>query len=159
MTKRRDRIDSPTAAVKVLQATVQELAPPAHVPLAKEDEPFWQSVLAEKPKSEWTAHDLELAAMLARSMRMLQAEDAKLFDEDAVMMSAGGTPMANPRLRIVADLHSRVLKFRQTLGIHNRGKAGEQRDVLKRREQAKAIEDGAAFVDDDDDLIARPTAH
>lgn len=146
--ERRQRIDSATAAVEVMQASLSELRWPDHVPLASADEPFWKSVTAEKPKAEWTGHDLEIAALLAMSMRKLQAEDAKLENEGSVTVSGGGSPMQNPRCRVVADLHARVIKYRQTLGIHNRGKNGEQRDVDKRRQTAFGIEADAPHGDD-----------
>jgi hypothetical protein len=154
MTNRRQRIDSITAAVEVMQAATKELQPPLHVPLKGGDLPFWRSVLAEKPKSEWTAHDLELAALLAMAMGRLRDEEVKLSGEDAVVTTAGGNMASNPRLRIVADLHSRVMKYRQTLGIHNRGKNGEQRDVLKRRGQAFEVENDNPL---EDSLLARPS--
>lgn len=153
MTKRQP-INTATAAVQVMAKAAQTLVPPSHVPLTASDLPFWENVIAEKAKSEWTAHDLEIAALLARSLRRLDAEEAKLDGEDAVMVSGGGSPMANPRLRIISDLHARVIKYRQTLGIHSRGKGGEARDVEKRREQTRQIEDGNPMTDD---LIARPS--
>lgn len=151
---RKQRIDSVTAHAAVARAAAFDLNPPEHIPLSEKDEPFWRSVIAEKPKAEWTAHDLELAALLALSMRKLQHEDATLELEGSVVTTAGGNVAANPRCRIVADLHARVIKYRQSLGIHNRGKNGEQRDVEKRRAQASEYEAAASGADD---LIARPT--
>src|SRR6478735_2775219 len=151
MTNRRQRIDSITAQVDVAQAAVIGLIAPAHVPLCEADLPFWDSVVGEKAKVEWTAHDLELAALLAMAMRRLRDEETKLASEDSVVTTTGGNLAANPRLRIVSDLHARVMKYRQTLGIHNRGKNGEQRDVSKRREQAKATENAASGVAEEDD--------
>lgn len=151
---KRQRIDSTTAAVEVMQKAAQELRPPAHVPLGKADLPFWTSIIAEKAKSEWSAHDLELAALLAGSLRRLRDEEKKLDSEDAVIETVNGNMAANPRLRIVADLHARAIKYRQSLGIHSRGKHGEARDVEKRREIARGIEADNPM---DDDLIARPT--
>lgn len=148
---RKQRVDSNTAAVKIMQAAASELMPPAHVPLADADLPFWHNIIAEKAKAEWTAHDLEIAALLARAMASLEGEETKLRSEDTVMANAGGTPMQNPRLRVVADLHARAIKYRQTLGIHNRGKNGEKRDTDKRSAMAKAVESELG-----DDLLARP---
>ena len=153
MPKRKQRIDSSSAAVEVLRKAAADLFPPEHVPVAESEVPFWINVIAEKPKSEWTAHDLEIAALLARAMRRLEREEAVLDGEDTVMHNAGGTPMQNPRIRVIADLHSRVIKYRQTLGIHNRGKAGEKRDVDKRRAATREIE----ALPDGDGLLARPT--
>lgn len=154
MADRKQRIDSITAHVEVMQKALIEIVPPEHVPLTASDLPFWRSVISEKPKAEWTAHDLELAALLAMSLRKMQSEDAKLDLEGSVITTNGGNPAQNPRCRIVADLHARVIKYRQTLGIHNRGKNGEQRDVEKRRSQAFGVEADNPLGDD---LLARPT--
>lgn len=154
MAGRQQRIDSVTEQVAVMQAAVREIEPPAHVPLQDAATPFWNSIIAEKAKAEWTAHDLEIAAMLARAMSQLEAEEAKLTREDSVLSNAGGTAMQNPRIRVIADLHARVIKYRQTLGVHSRGKSGEQRDVTKRRDSAMAIESNNPLADD---LLARPS--
>ena len=151
---KRQRIDSISAEVEVMKKSALELCPPDHVPLTEADYPFWRSILAEKAKSEWTGHDLEIAALLARAMRKLEKEEASLDSEDAVVTTVAGNLAANPRIRIILDLHARVIKYRQTLGIHSRGKDGEARDVAKRRDMARGIEAGNPL---DDDLLARPS--
>src|SRR3546814_691179 len=78
MSKRKQRIDSATAAVKVMQGATREIAPPAHVRMSEEDWPFWHSVIAEFARSEWTDHQLEMAAMLARAMADLEREQYEL---------------------------------------------------------------------------------
>lgn len=148
---RKQRIDSNAAAVDVMRKSASELFPPDHVPLKEADLPFWLNIVAEKAKAEWTAHDLEIAALLARAMARLEREESILDGEDTVMSNAGGTPMQNPRIRVIADLHARAIKYRQTLGIHNRGKNGEKRDTDKRSALAREIE-----ADLGDDLLARP---
>lgn len=148
---RKQRVDSTTAAVAIMQASARELFPPKHVPIGAHDLPFWLNIIAEKAKSEWTAHDLEIAALLARAMSRLEREESRLDGEDTVMHNQGGTPMQNPRIRVIADLHARAIKYRQTLGIHNRGKNGEKRDTDRRTAQAKGVE-----ADLGDDLLARP---
>lgn len=151
MANRKQRTDSATAAVQIMQASACELFPPEHVPLTQADLPFWLNIIAEKAKADWTAHDLEIAALLARALRKLEAEEKLLDGEDSVITTAGGNLAHNPRLRIISDSLARVMKYRQTLGIHNRGKNGEKRDTDKRTSQAKAIE-----ADLGDDLLARP---
>lgn len=145
---RKQRIDSIAAHVEVMKSAAKELAPPEHVPLTDADAPFWRSVIAEKPKSEWTDHDLEIAALLAMSMRKMGEQDALLDTEGPVVATSGGNMAQNPRCRVVADLHARVIKYRQTLGIHNRAKQGEVRDVAKRRQQAFAVEADNPLDDD-----------
>lgn len=150
---KRSRIDSISAQVEVMQKAAGALLPPDHVKFSEKDAPFWESIVAERAKSEWSSHDLEIAAMLARSIRCLEAEELLLETEGTVLAGANN-PIQNPRVRVVADLHARVIKYRQTLGIHSRGKNGEQRDVEKRRSMAKDIERNNPL---DDDLLARPS--
>lgn len=150
---RKQRIDSITAQVEVMKKAAVELSPPDHLPLTDAELPFWKNIIAEKAKSEWTGHDLEIASMLASSLAQLAEESKWLAGEGSVLATAGGNPMSNPRLRIIADAHSRVMKYRQTLGIHSRGKEGERRDADKRRGIVKGIEGNNPL---DDDLIARP---
>ena len=153
---RKQRVDSITAQVAIMQAATNEIAPPEHLPLGEKDLPFWRSVIAEKPKAEWTGHDLEIAALLAMSMRKLGQQEVELENEGPVYTTGGGNMAQNPRCRIVADLAARVVKYRQTLGIHNRAKQGEARDVAKRRAQAFEVEADNPLGDD---LLASPMTH
>lgn len=151
---RKQRIDSTTAAVKIMQGAAREIVPPAHVPLQIEDEPFWRSVIAEFARSEWTDHQLELAAILARKMRLLTEELSKLEDEGFVSETANGTPCQNPRIGGVRMLDTSIMATRRSLSLHARAKGGEAEKVGPRRAQAKAIEADNPM---DDDLIARPS--
>ena len=65
---RRQRIDSAAGAVATMAAAARDLSPPVHLKIRKGDLPFWDAVIAEKPKSEWTDSDLTVAANLARAM-------------------------------------------------------------------------------------------
>ena len=154
---RRQRIDSTAAAVKVMAGAGSELLPPAHVALDKEDRPFWKSVIAEFARSEWTDHQLELAAMLARTMADLSREQMALRTEGSVMSSERGTPVVNPRKTVVQMHAGTILALRRSLSLHARAQRGEARDVAKRQGLAKAIED-ASPLGDDDGLLARPDA-
>jgi hypothetical protein len=154
MTKaRRTRVDSASEAVRIAQSAQSQIHPPAHVPLEDRDLVFFANVIDEFARSEWTAHQLELAALLARTMADLNAEQLALRDEGSVMRTDKGTPVVNPRKAIIQMHASTILSYRRSLGIHARAQGGEARDVAKRRGQSKQIEDGAAH---DDDLLARP---
>ncbi len=151
MAGRKARIDSVEEIVRVMAAVSNEVAPPAGVPLDAEDMPFFQSVIAEYARADWSAHQLELAAMLARTMADLTREQQLLRVEGGVAYSDKGTPVANPRKSIVQMHASSILSFRRSLSLHARAQAGEARDVAKRREAAKGIEGDA---NQDDDLLA-----
>lgn len=153
MAKRKARIDSASEAVRVMAKAAIEINPPSNVPLDAEDIPFFQNVIAEYARSEWSAHQLELAAMLARTMADLTREQRLLREEGGVAYSEKGTPVANPRKAIVQMHAGSILSFRRSLSLHARAQAGEARDAAKRREAAKNIEGDNPL---EDDLLARP---
>lgn len=153
MSKRKARIDSAAEAVRVMAKATTRIEPPENVPLEATDMPFFDSVIAEYARSEWSAHQLELAAMLARTMADLTREQQLLRDEGGVAYSDKGTPVANPRKSIVQMHASSILSFRRSLSLHARAQAGEARDVAKRRGAAKEIEGDNPL---EDDLLARP---
>lgn len=153
MSRKRQRIDSATAAVGVMMASARQIEPPSNVPLKSEDMPFFASVIAEFARSEWTAHQLELAALLAKKMRMLRDNLERLDEEGLTSSTANGTPCQNPLLGGVRMLDTSIMATRRTLSLHARAQGGEARDVGKRRAMAKEIEDGNPL---EDDLIARP---
>lgn len=153
MSNRKARVDSAAEAVRIMAKATTEIAPPTNVPLDEDDTPFFRSVIAEYARSEWSAHQLELAAMLARTMADLTREQQLLREEGGVAYSDKGTPVANPRKSIVQMHASSILSFRRSLSLHARAQAGEARDVAKRRGAAKEIEGDNPLGDD---LLARP---
>lgn len=148
---RKQRIDSNAAAVRVMQGTTRQIQPPSHVPLDDCDWPFFENVIEEFARSDWTEHQIELAAMLARTMATLEQEQRTLRSEGMITVRENGTTVENPRARAVKSLAGDVLSFRRSLSLHARARSGEARDVGKRKDQAKAIE-----AELGDELIARP---
>ena len=137
---RRARIDSIAEEVRVMSSAAKVIAPPSNVPLDACDLPFFASVVAEVAKSEWTAHQLELAAMLARMMADLNREQLALRREGTVLTSAQGTPVANPRKAAIQTHAAIVLSFRRSLSLHSRAHLGEARDAAKTRAKARQLE-------------------
>lgn len=148
---RRKRIDSVDAAIEVAQRSGEQITPPSNVPLKSEDLPFFASVIDEFARAEWTAHQLELAAMLARKMRLLRDELETLEGEGFTLVTANGSPCQNPRLGGVRMLDTSIMSTRRSLQLHARAKGGEARDTANRRGIAKDHE-----ADLGDDLLARP---
>ncbi|MEA1840713.1 terminase small subunit [Agrobacterium tumefaciens] len=151
MPRKKNRVDSVAEAVRIASVATEELALPENVPLDDTDIPFFNNVIAEYARAEWSAHQLEIAAMLARTMADLVREQGLLRTEGAVSYSEKGTPVANPRKAIVQMHASSILSFRRSLALHARAVQGEARDAAKRREAAKDIEAGATS---DDELLA-----
>lgn len=154
MPRRRGRVDSATEAVRVVAASSRPVHPPSNVPLDKCDLPFFASVIAEFARADWTAHQLELAAMLARTMADLTREQALLREEGSISETRMGTPVANPRKMIVQMHAGTILSFRRSLALHARAQSGETRDIAARRDTTKRIENIGQLQDDD--LIAKP---
>ena len=150
---KRQPINSATAAVKVMQGAKREIAPPVHVRMADLDWPFWHSVIGEFARSEWTDHQLELAAMLARSMADLEREQFDLRAEGSVMVTEKGTPVVNPRKAVVHMLAGTILSMRRSLSLHARAQGGEAEKIGPRRAATKAIEANNPL---DDPLLGMP---
>ena len=155
MAGRRQRIDSAAGAVATMAAATRDLSPPKHLKLRRGDRPFWDAVIAERAVSEWTDADLAVAANLARSMADAERVAAMAVDP-------GGHVQANAVLLTIGatdKIARRIVTLRRALGLDSRSKHGEQRDVNRRREQAKAIESGHnPLAEDDDSLLAKPAA-
>lgn len=148
---RRPRIDSSAEAVRIMAGSKRELQPPSHVPLDDMDWPYWHSVVAEFARAEWTEHNLELAAMLARTMANVELEQRTLRAEGFVSVRENGTTVDNPRSRVVQNLTGQILSLRRSLALHARARSGDNRDAGKQREQARGIEQEFS-----DDLLASP---
>lgn len=150
---RKARIDSASEAVRVMASATKAISPPSNVPLDAEDLPFFANVIAEFAKSEWSAHQLELAAMMARTMADLEREQRVMRGEGSVVFTEKGTPIPNPRKTIVQMHSASILSFRRSLALHARAQGGDARDIGKRRTGAKAIESDNPL---EDELFARP---
>jgi hypothetical protein len=122
MRTRKARIDSASEAVRVMSRAASKIVPTPGVPLDKCDLPFFASVIAESALSEWTSHQLELAAMLARMMADLNREQMLLREEGATLKSDKGTPVVNPRKAVVQMHASSILSFRRSLSLHARAR-------------------------------------
>ena len=149
---RKQRIDSTAAVVEIAKASGRQINPPSNVPLEDRDLPFFASVIAEFARSDWTAHQLELAAMLARTMADLESDQRLMREEGPIMATDRGTPVVNPRKTVIQMNASIILSYRRSLSLHARAQGGEARDIGKRRDMAKEIEGGLGG----DDLLARP---
>ena len=149
---RRSRADSLAAAVRVASAAMVEVKPPSHIELLPSDMPFWRAVVAEFPKVEWTEHQLEVAAHLAKAMADLEGQRAKLRVEEYVITVKEGKSFTNPRHGVARDLTNSVMSLRRNLSLHARAKGGEARNLGERRAGERDIERAVAG-DDYDGLL------
>ena len=145
---KRAPITSISAQVAAVIKAAKPIIVPAHVTLSERDMPFWQSVIAEFARSEWTDHSLELAAMLARTMSDLEEEQRLFRQEGSVAYSEKGTPVINPRKMAIQMHAGTILSFRRSLSLHARASGGDPDKIAARRGLAKDTEAGAAVSDD-----------
>jgi hypothetical protein len=150
---KRERVDAAAAAVKAVQGARIEISPPTNVPLGTKDLPFFASVLDEFARTEWTAHQLELAAMLSRTMADLEEEQRLMRIEGTIVKSDRGTPVINPRKMAIQMHYGNIHSARRSLSLHARAQDGEARDIGKRRNMSKTMAAGAVDLGE---LIARP---
>jgi hypothetical protein len=133
MTPRRTRIDSTANLHRIMAGANIEIAPPVHVPLADMDWPFWHSVVDEYARADWTPHQLEVAAILARAMAMLERAQRQLREEGPVHKRPSGIMGRNPRLRVVDQLLGQVLALRRSLALTGRAKVGGKSEEAARK--------------------------
>jgi len=155
MRTKKPPIGSTEEQVRFVSGANRRIAPPSTVPLDAQDVAFFEGIIAEFARAEWTAHQLELAAMLARTMADLVAEQGLLRREGGVVEGPSG-PIVNPRKQIVSLHTTAILGLRRSLSLHALARDGLPRDVAKRRAVAKQLESNARNADDGDGLIARP---
>lgn len=121
---RRARIDSAANLHRNMANADMGLAPPPHITLRDDDWPFWRSILNELAGADWTSHQLEIAALLARNMAQLEQEQRLARSEGFVVGRANGDFAQNPRNRVVAALVGQVLAIRRSLALTGGAKAG-----------------------------------
>jgi len=154
MAARKSRSDTVGEALTIAQSADKAIHPPAHVPLDETDVAFFASVVGEFARAEWTAHALEIAAMLARDMADMNAAQIALREQGEVVDTPKGGRAVNPLRTVVQTLSGSILSKRRSLQLNARAREGEARDAGKRKAAHKRIEDEASS---EDDLIARPT--
>jgi hypothetical protein len=149
MADRKQRIDSSTAAVRVMAGALSELEPPEHCPLPESAMPFWRSIMRGRTRDEWEATPALMVT--ASSLAWTQWQSVKIRGE--IELAAEVDAKSVKRLD---DLNRLEMAYLRTLQQHGRGAEGEARDVGNRRAQTSGIVTDSPL---DDDLLARPTAH
>jgi hypothetical protein len=147
---RKHRADSTAEAVRIMREAHKEIVPPANIPLDDGDWPFFANIVEEFARADWTPHQLELAALLARSMHDFTVEQMMLRDEGAVVQGDKGL-VPNPR-KVVLQMHSNnIVAFRRTLAMHAATR-GETKDIGKNLAIGRSVQQQNPFGDE---LIAR----
>ena len=150
---RKQRIDSATAAVAVMQGAVSgELEPPAHISVPSGAKPFWTAIIRARTREEWQAAPSLMNAAANLAWTQWQIDRCRRMIDGEMEIEDGSS---------VAQLGSLLLKMQRlemgylrVLQQHGRAVEGEARDTAKRRAAANNIAANNPLADE---LLARPT--
>lgn len=149
-----DHVDSFNAAADDREIIID---PPNHVPLTPSEKLFFDEVIAEFNKVDWTSHQLAIAAFLAREMYMMEKQQRLFRKEDAVLETANGNLTVNPRRGIINQCANSILSLRRSLALHARGVANTldyAKNISRDRDIHKAA--GEIYSDsENEDLLPR----
>lgn len=130
----------------------RKIDPPANVPLDAGDKPFFHNIIEEFAKADWTPHQLEMAALLARSMNDFAVEQMLMRDEGAVVQGEKGLS-ANPRKQVMHMHAQNIIAFRRSLAMHATANGRMINDIAKRHIISHQIQAQAPSLSDE--LIAQ----
>lgn len=149
MTKKKERkarVDTVKEVHKILATADKKIEIPKGMEIEERDLPFFESIIKEFPKIEWTEHRVCLAVALAKAQSDMELETNKLRLEGSVTMSEKGWPTANPRKQIIQMNASIILSLRRSLALHAQARARGE-DITSRNKKAKEIEGFAKDID------------
>lgn len=148
---RKPRTDSISEQGRIVSKSFVNIKPPEHIRMTKDDMPFFENVISEYARADWTQHALEIASILARTLCDLEREQYELREEGSVSYTEKGTPVANPRKTIVQMHASSILSLRKSLGMDARSKA-PTKDLVKQKADGLKNQ-----LNESDPLIAKPS--
>jgi hypothetical protein len=149
----KPRTNSVANLVRICASAGTELSPPAQIPLSDDDLPFWKSILGEFAVADWSPHKLHMAALLARTMGMLERSQRQQREEGTLVPRADGTLRVNPRLGHTERLLKQVLAIRRSLALTGRALAGGSQKAAHQRAANRETERRFLDGDDDDGLL------
>jgi hypothetical protein len=136
---KKSPITSTANVVRIGQPANRTIVPPAHVALDESDVPFFNSIIAEFAKAEWSDHQIELAAKMARLMSDTEAEYRAMRVEGSVITNSHGNKVINPRRSVIQMNVAAILNFRRSLSL-NANLVGDRASRNKRIKGAKQAE-------------------
>ena len=154
------RSETRESKARIMKAANREIEPPAHVELDERELLYFDDVVAEFARADWTQHQLTLAAFLARALAETDEITLELKDEGSILYSQKGTPVINP-LRTVLQMNATtIFNYRRSLQLNTvRAPGGNAQSRGKLTQATKQIELDAQHLEDEDsdeNLLAAP---
>ena len=120
--------------------------PPAHVKLRPWDMPFWDGIIAQRARDDWTEVDLVVAAQLARTQADIETESQIGQDTDEPRK------LMLERVVILDKLSNREMALIRTLRLAGLGNASDVKERRRLERQAESL--AAESSEDEDRLLA-----
>ena len=153
---RRTASDSNKSAQQVMAQASITIDPPAHMTMSVAALCYFRDIINERANADWAAHDVAVAAKLARYMAREDEMSDLLDAEGPTVTTDKGSVMKNPTATVLSDTSSKIIALRRSLCLHalgaNPGLKSSQ--IGKSRGQRRAVQDAAEVADP---LIARPS--
>ena len=139
---RKPASDSLTSVKEVVALASEVIQVPEHITLNSVAEVYFREVINQRANADWPAHDVSMAAKLARMMAHEDELDAQLQDEGPTVTGVQGGEVKNPTATVLANLRASIATFRRQLCLHAQS-AGRSADIGSRRGQRRAVQDAA----------------
>lgn len=132
---RKQRSDSVAAQVAMAQAKPLSVAI-----VEKTEAQYLNDILKSKPQDSWTPNDLNVAKLLARSIKHFEQIQTQLFEQGSTIINKQGNIVLNPIQAAVTQTATGINKLMSSIGLtaSQRGtKAGELKEQWQVEAKAK----------------------
>lgn len=152
---KRQRIDSVNGALNAMEGASRDIQPPEWVNVPDEAVNFWRSITRARAADRWNDVDLENAAELARTKARIEKLNLEIEEEGDIIKNDKGTPIENPKHRLLETLTRRVVALSRMLQVHAEATQGKSRDQVESNKGAEKSRK-AAQKTEQDNLLAGP---
>lgn len=148
MSKKRPPADSASEQARYAKGAFRNVEPPKHFKLSNLEREFFDGVVDEIAKADWTRHKIDLACMIAKTMAAIVDAQKELDTTGMTIRGANGTLVMSPHIGTITKLSGIVAQLRRTLGLQADGR---NINTGKRTKIAKDAERRASRAADDDE--------
>lgn len=116
--KRKRIADTTTGAVGMLMEALQGPPDaPSGSTLLPCDIPYWDAIVATRPRSEWPKHDLQVAVLAAKAMANVADLQTKMEAAGCFKKSSRGDIQVSPVMVALDSATRRMLSLKRSLGL------------------------------------------
>ena len=132
-----------------LDAAKGRPVPPKHIELRDCDIPYWNVIMDNRARGDWTDVTLTVAAQLARTQADIDDWQKKLDQDGPTVVDRFGQDKANPIVGIIEAATRRQLSLMRNLGF-----AIDIQEQGAKDKMAKEVHKTRKQVEEEDDLLA-----